>query len=128
MFVNVSCNFTPATEPATEETAAAEETVSAEENSTEAVEETVAETEAKKDVDSSITLKLKKTDITISFLRTSVTLELDCDINPEEVTWFTMDSSIAIVHGGVVTSMGRGTTKIYAEYKDQQVACIVRCN
>lgn len=73
-------------------------------------------------------LKLKKTDITISFLRTSVTLELDCDINPEDVHWFTMDSSIAIVNDGVVTSMGRGTTKIYAEYKDQQVACIVRCN
>ena len=61
-------------------------------------------------------LKLKKTDITISFLRTSVTLELDCDINPEDVTWFTMDSSIAIVNDGVVTSMGRGTTKVYAEY------------
>lgn len=73
-------------------------------------------------------LKLKKTDITISFLRTSVTLELDCDINPEDVTWFTMDSSIAIVNDGVVTSIGRGTTKVYAEYKDQQVACIVRCN
>ena len=73
-------------------------------------------------------LKLKKTDITISFLRTSVTLELDCDINPEDVTWFTMDSSIAIVNDGVVTSMNRGTTKVYAEYKDQQVACIVRCN
>lgn len=73
-------------------------------------------------------LKLKKNDITISFLRTSVTLELDCAIPAEDVTWFTMDSSIAIVHDGVVTSMGRGTTKIYAEYEDQQVFCIVRCN
>ena len=73
-------------------------------------------------------LKLKKNDITISFLRTSVTLELDCAIPVEDVTWFTMDSSIAIVNDGVVTSMGRGTTKIYAEYKDQQVFCIVRCN
>lgn len=73
-------------------------------------------------------LKLKKTDITIPFLRTSVTLELDCDIQPEDVTWFTMDSSIAIVNDGVVTSMGRGTTKVYAEYKDQQVACIIRCS
>ena len=72
-------------------------------------------------------LKLKKNDITISFLRTSVTLELDCAIPAEDVTWFTMDSSIAIVNDGVVTSIGRGTTKIYAEYKDQQVFCIVRC-
>ena len=57
-----------------------------------------------------------------------LTLELDCDIPAEDFTWFTMDSSIAIVHNGVVTSMGRGTTKIYAEYKDQQVFCIVRCS
>lgn len=90
---------------------------------TEATEETTKATVPEGEV-----LKLKKTDITISFLRTSVTLELDCDIPAEDITWFTMDSGIAIVHDGVVTSMGRGTTKIYAEYKDQQVACIVRCN
>jgi len=105
------------TEP-TESTDPAQET-----EATEAPEETTKPTTPEGAV-----LKLKKTDITISFLRTSVTLELDCDINPEDITWFTMDSSIAIVHDGVVTSMGRGTTKIYAEYKDQQVACIVRCN
>lgn len=89
---------------------------------TEATEETTKATTPEGEI-----LKLKQKDITISFLRTSVTLELDCDIQPEDVTWFTMDSNIAIVHDGVVTSMGRGTTKIYAEYKDQQVFCIVRC-
>ena len=109
---------TDATVPA-ETTGELEETQAAETEATEATEQTTPP---------DAVLKLKKTDITISFLRTSVTLELDCDINPKEVTWFTMDSSIAIVHDGVVTSMGRGTTKIYAEYKDQQVACIVRCN
>ena len=109
-----------ATEPddGTTPTDAATET-----EATQAAEETTEATVPEGEV-----LKLKKSDITISFLRTSVTLELDCAIPAEDVTWFTMDSSIAIVNDGVVTSMGRGTTKIYAEYEDQQVFCIVRCN
>lgn len=89
---------------------------------TEATEETTKATVPEREV-----LKLKQKDITISFLRTSVQLDLDCDIPAEDVTWFTMDSGIAIVHEGLVTSMGRGTTKIYAEYKGQQAVCIVRC-
>ena len=111
-----------ATEPdSTDATDPAEATEEAEETQT--PEETTKATVPEGEV-----LKLKKNDITISFLRTSVTLELDCDIPVEDITWFTMDSSIAIVNDGVVTSMGRGTTKIYAEYKDQQVFCIVRCS
>ena len=114
-----------ATEPVdADSTQAAEATEPAQETeATQAAEETTKATVPEGEV-----LKLKKNDITISFLRTSVTLELDCDIPAEDITWFTMDSSIAIVHNGVVTSMGRGTTKIYAEYKDQQVFCIVRCS
>ncbi|MGM9588772.1 MAG: Ig domain-containing protein [Faecousia sp.] len=72
-------------------------------------------------------LKLKKTDITIRSNRTSVTLELDCDIKPEDIKWFTMDSTIAIVHDGVVTAIGAGQTRIYGEYGGEQVECIVRC-
>lgn len=108
-----------ATEP--DSTSPADSTEATE--ATQTVEETTEATVPEGEV-----LKLKKNDITISFLRTSVTLELDCEIPAEDVTWFTMDSSIAIVNDGVVTSMGRGTTKIYAEYEDQQVFCIVRCS
>lgn len=72
-------------------------------------------------------LKLKKEDITISSNYTSVQLELEGDIKPEDLSWFTMDSTIAIVHGGLVTSTGSGLTRIYGEYNGQQVMCIVRC-
>lgn len=107
-----------ATEPDGTNPTDSTETTEATQASEETTEATVPEGEV---------LKLKKNDITISFLRTSVKLELDCAIPAEDVTWFTMDSGIAIVNDGVVTSIGRGTTKIYAEYKDQQVFCIVRC-
>ena len=73
-------------------------------------------------------LKLKKTDITLFARYTSVTLELDCQIPAESITWFTMDSSVAIVNNGVVTSTGSGITRIYGEYNGQQVECIIRCN
>ena len=72
-------------------------------------------------------LKLKKDDITISSNYTSVQLELEGDVDPAALKWFTMDSTIAIVHGGLVTSTGSGLTRIYGEYNGQQVMCIVRC-
>ncbi len=106
------------TDPA-DATAAAEETTA-----TEAVEATEATGET---VAGEPKLKLKTTDITIGFNRASVTLELDCDIKPEDIKWFTMDSTVAIVHDGVVTSTGSGLTRIYGEYGGEQVMCIVRC-
>ena len=72
-------------------------------------------------------LKLKMDDITISSNYTSVQLELEGDINPEDVDWFTMDSTVAICHDGLVTSTGSGLTRIYGEYDGQQVMCIIRC-
>ena len=72
-------------------------------------------------------LKLKKEDITISSNYTSVQLELEGDIDPAKLSWFTMDSTVAIVHGGLVTSTGSGLTRVYGEYDGQQVMCIVRC-
>lgn len=107
------------TPDATQETEANAEATTA----TEATEETKAET-----TPAGTELKLKKNDITILYTGTSVTLELEGDLKPEDVTWFTMDSSVAIVHNGVVTSLGRGITRIYAEYNGQQTYCIVRCN
>lgn len=98
------------------ETQAAEETEATE--AADATEETSAEGQE---------LKLKKTDITISSNYTSVQLEMDCDVDPADMTWFTMDSTVAIVHGGLVTSTGSGLTRIYGEYNGQQVECIVRC-
>lgn len=75
----------------------------------------------------SIILKLKQSDI--SFTKKGVTfqLELDCDLKPEEVTWMTLDPDVAICHNGLVTVLGNGTTRIVAQYGDQEVYCIVRC-
>lgn len=109
----------------TEPTAATDATDAAgETQATESTESTETTEETKSGEQ---TLKLKKTDITISSNYTSVQLEMDCDVKPEDMTWFTMDSTIAIVHGGLVTSTGSGLTRIYGEYGGQQVMCIVRC-
>ena len=115
---NVPAMQVEGTDPtaATDATDAAGETQATE--STESTEETTSGEQ---------TLKLKKTDITISSNYTSVQLEMDCDVKPEDMTWFTMDSTIAIVHDGLVTSTGSGLTRIYGEYGGQQVMCIVRC-
>ena len=106
---------------------AAAETTQATTEATEAAKETSA-TEAPKETTGKTELKLKKTDITMFARYSSVDLELDCDIPAEDIKWFTMDSTVAIVHNGTVTATGSGITRIYGEYGDQQVECIVRCS
>lgn len=124
--VTVSNETIPApTVENTDETQAAETTEATE--ATETAEVTEATEAAEETVPAGTELKLKKTDITIGSNYTSVRLEMDCEIKPEDVKWFTMDSTIAIVHDGVVTSTGSGMTRIYGEYEGQQVMCIVRC-
>lgn len=75
-----------------------------------------------------VTLKLKKNDITFGIGGVYTTLELDCDLKPEDVEWSTRNSNVAIVKNGVVTAVGPGLTVITAKYGDQTVECIVRCN
>ena len=106
----VTVSIVEVTEPVTEATEA-----------TEATEEATEATSA-----GNTTLKLKKTDITFGRLGVYTTLELDCDLKAEDVTWSTSDSSIAMVRNGVVTAMGRGVAKITAKYDGQEVSCIVR--
>ena len=75
-----------------------------------------------------IVLKLKQSDI--SFKKKGVTfqLELDCPLDPKDVAWMTLDPDVAICHDGLITVLGKGTTRIVAQYGDQQVYCIVRCD
>lgn len=94
---------------------------------TEATEAAVATDAAEETVPADATLKLKKDDITIPSNYTSVKLELEGDVDPATLKWFTMDSTVAICHDGVVTSTGSGMTKIYGEANGQQVVCVVRC-
>ena len=45
----------------------------------------------------------------------------------EDIEWYTMDSTVAIVIDGVVTATGSGITRIHAKYGSEDVECIVRC-
>ena len=108
-----------AAETMSEETEAQEQEEAQEETS-EPTEQTTATGE--------IVLKLEKTDVSSTVKGVSFELKLACDLRPEDVTWFTMDSEVAIVKNGVVTTVGPGKTRNIAQHGDQQAECIVRCN
>lgn len=74
-----------------------------------------------------VVLKLKKTDVQLgAYLQ--FTLELDCDLAPEEVQWSSEHPYIATVdEKGLVKSVMPGTTVITATYGDQTAQCTVRC-
>lgn len=128
----VVCDFTPETVATTaqtvsEETEAAEVAEVAEEP---VQEETVAETAAEPAADPAIknvVLKLKKTDIILD-VGYYFTLQLDCELEPEEVEWSSAHPWVAKVdEKGVVTALDEATTIITAKYGDQEVTCTVRC-
>lgn len=112
----------PTTEAVEEETQAA----------TEAEEETKSEDEEASEAQGDsglkdVKLKLKKTDIQLGVYY-SFRLELDCDLDPEEVTWTSEHPHIAKVdETGSVTAVKSGTTSVTAKYGDQEVKCMVRC-
>ena len=108
-------------EDAVSQTESAEQTESAHETQpTEQIQET---TDA-----GDVVLKLEKSDVSSTFRGISFELKLACDLKPEDVKWLTMDSKVAIVKNGLVTTIGPGQTRIVAQYKGQQAECIVRCN
>lgn len=98
------------------------------EEAPEAGQETTAATEPEETkATDGVILKLKDKDLSSSRRGVTFTLELDCDLDPVDVKWITLDSSVATVHNGEVTTIGPGRTKIIAQYGDQQVECIIRC-
>lgn len=75
-----------------------------------------------------VTLKLKKSDITLG-VYLEFQLLLDCGLEQNEVQWSSEHPHIATVdENGVVKAVKSGTTAITATYGDQQVQCIVRCS
>lgn len=93
------------------------------------VEESVPETtvEETENADPGVELKLKKTDIRLGVYY-QFTLELDCDLKPDQIEWSSEHPHIATVdENGVVTAVKDGTTAIIAKYGKQEVQCIVRC-
>ena len=123
----------PETTAETEPEAKAAETEAPE---TEAPETEAPETEApetepeetKKPIDPSIELKLKKTDLLFKGLGLSTHLELDCDLEPEDVYWWSSNSDVILVDkSGKVTTRNYGAATITAKYGEQEVKCVVRC-
>ena len=115
------------------ETAETTEPTKVDENTeaTEASEETKPEedtkaTEATSSQLKNVTLKLKKTDITLA-VGYSYTIPLDCDLSYEEIEWYVEETFIAKVENGKVTALMAGVTDVVAKYGDQIVECRIRC-
>ena len=114
------------------ETAANAQTVPEQENdATEAAADAEAATEATAAAQTNlknVTLKLKKTDISLGVYY-EFKLLLDCNLEQNEVQWSSEHPYIASVdENGVVKAIKSGTTSITATYGDQKVQCIVRCS
>ena len=124
----VIVKFVEETVPATTE-ATVEETKAEETAATEAAEETKPAEESKPAAEGlkDVKLKLKRSDIQLGVYY-SFRLELDCDLDPSEVTWTSEHPHIAKVdETGSVTAVKSGTTSVTAKYGDQEVKCMVRC-
>lgn len=73
------------------------------------------------------TLVLNRTDFTLSYK--GATWQLYSGVIDVSLITFTSENeAIATIKDGKVTAVGRGTTKVYAEFGDQKVSCIVRCS
>lgn len=87
-------------------------------------EETVPETtKPLKDV----TLTVNLTDVTFNAKDQGYTFKCN-GLSGDEVTWISEDENIVTVKDGKAISVGRGTTNIIAQYGDQKVTIIVRCD
>ena len=116
--VQVSCPVVATLVPETEPTEATE--------ATEAETEPVETTAPPKDYDPSITLKLKKKDISLG-LYLSYQLMLDCNLDQEDVEWSVEHNWICKVDEfGNVTALQKGVTDVIVKYGDQEVRCKVR--
>lgn len=118
-FEEVETNVTEETMPVTEAT---------EPEETEATEAT-EEKEEEREIDPNVVLKLKRTDLTFGIRGVYATLQLDCDLEPSDVTFTSRNTNVATVNAkGEVTAAGPGLTVITVTYGKQSVECIIRCN
>ena len=93
---------------------------------TEAETEPVETTAPAKDYDPSITLKLKKSDISLGLYLT-YQLMLDCNLEQDDVEWSVEHTWICKVDEfGNVTALQKGVTDVIVKYGDQEVRCKVR--
>lgn len=73
-----------------------------------------------------VKLELQHTDITMNTYGETSNLYAG-QLDPASITWTSEDESVATVTNGIVKAIGKGTTKIIAQYGDQKAECVVRC-
>lgn len=72
-----------------------------------------------------VVLKLGRTDFSMG-VGYEFTIPLDCDLTHEEIEWSTGNSGVAVIENGVIKTIGRGTTQLFAQYGDQVVTGWIR--
>jgi len=86
--------------------------------------DTTTDDDEKNDVEE--TLKLNRNDITFQEKGSSWMI-YSGTIAKNLITWSSDNEEVATITDGKVVAVGSGTTKVYAEYGDQKVSCIIRC-
>lgn len=74
-----------------------------------------------------VKLTVNLTDITFNAKNQGYTFKCG-ELDREEVTWISEDENVVTVKDGKAISVGRGTTNIIAQYGEQKVTIIVRCD
>lgn len=74
-----------------------------------------------------VKLTVNLTDITFNAKNQGYTFKCG-ELSREEITWTSEDENVVTVKDGKAVSVGRGTTNIIAQYGDQKVTIIVRCD
>ena len=96
-----------------------------EESTDESTEST--ETQVPESSEAPVVLKLNRSDITFNYKGANWDLYTG-DIPRNQITWSSDDETIVTFIDGKAVAVGGGTTYIHAEYEDQKVSCIIRCN
>lgn len=121
--------ITSETEIPTEETAeqTEEPAPSTEVPETEAVTEPAAEPESEETVISDFRFELSENSIVLTQKGQKQLLYCG-DVPLNEISWFSADDAIALFSQGTVVAIDRGTTVVYAKYRDEIIFCEVICD
>ena len=85
-------------------------------------------TEPTKPLKPNANLKLKSKDITLrNYGETADLYYNDGVLTRQDIVWTSSNENVITVSNGIVTAVGKGTAYVYAEYGNQKVSCIVRC-
>lgn len=84
------------------------------------------ETASADNASSEPSLTLKRTDLSFGKIDVQYKLEILEDIDPKDVSWSSENSNVVTIKDGVLTIVGKGQTKVIAEYNGMKAECIIR--